>query len=79
MRESIASFLGLTSSQEALVVNWCFLVGDQKTLEKGAEMRAFRRGCNEVVVVGIDECGSPSDCEVRDRVEKGGRTLRAAR
>lgn len=65
--------------REALVINWCCLVEDQKTLDKSIEMRAYRRGNNEVVLVTVDGCGSPSDCEVRDRVEKGRRVLGASR
>lgn len=58
-------------------MNWCVLVDNQETLDRGMELRAYRKGNNEVVVVGVDETGRPKEKEVVEALVKGRRKLRA--
>jgi hypothetical protein len=73
----VSSNLRFDNYHEGLVVNWCVLVDNQETLDRGMELRAYRKGNNEVVVVGVDETGRPKEKEVVEALVKGRRKLRA--
>jgi hypothetical protein len=64
--------------REAFVVNWCWVVEDQDSLDKGHQAGVyFGRGQgNVVVVVAVDETGRPRDKEVVEMYKKGRRKLR---
>lgn len=71
----VAGNLRFDDFRESLVVNWCVVVEDQETLDKGMELGRYFAN-NEVMIVAVDETGRPRDKAVVEELKRGRRKIR---